>query len=580
MKRTLAFLLVTLMLLSAFTACAQPGGDDIETTTAADTTNADTTGADTTGADTTPVTPEGAVLLSDLANYKVLYSSSKMSDRTIASTLCTALNALQLGKKFESSADQHFDNRTPVDCEILIGLTDRPESGVLQKDFLLEDYGYRLIGKKIVIYAHSSENLKKAVEKFIADQLSQSALADTVVIDSAQSVHITGNNPYESVRIGVNQLSDCVLVYPKNGSEEKTYAEELHNYFFNELGFFVPVQSDDVAQNDDFYEILIGATNRAHQAPATLEAHETYVMAEADSTLIAGKDGMGLCYAVDNFKKQLVEDGKNAYFDISDAIILNAEESQIRSMSFNVLVGHNTSTRAENVIAMIKKYNPDTFGVQEASPDWMNRLKTAFPDYGCVGVGRENGTNDDRSGEHCAVFYRKSMFELLSSGTKWLSDTPDVAGSRYSDSSYIRIVTWAVLQRKSDGFIFTHANTHLDTQSMSQKQQDVLFKMIPKDYPILLTGDFNFEPSSSNYEKMMNAGYKNASRIAEKIYSELEYNKYPLTTGGTEIDYLYFKAAHAFATTYRVCNEDINGQANCKDNVSDHFAVYAEFFFR
>ena len=75
-------------------------------------------------------------------------------------------------------------------------------------------------------------------------------------------------------------------------------------------------------------------------------------------------------------------------------------------------------------------------------------------------------------GEYSAIFYRTDKFDLIESGTKWLSPTPDEPCSYYVykdpdtgvtyRANFPRIMTYAVLERKTDGARFIYVNTHLD----------------------------------------------------------------------------------------------------------------------
>jgi hypothetical protein len=42
-----------------------------------------------------------------------------------------------------------------------------------------------------------------------------------------------------------------------------------------------------------------------------------------------------------------------------------------------------------------------------------------------------------------AIFYRRARFELLETKDYWLSETPEVVGSKSWGSSLPRMVTWA-----------------------------------------------------------------------------------------------------------------------------------------
>jgi len=139
----------------------------------------------------------------------------------------------------------------------------------------------------------------------------------------------------------------------------------------------------------------------------------------------------------------------------------------LKAMSFNVWVSSPTAERKLSVLQTILNYMPDTFGVQEASSTWMSYLINQLGDiYAHVGKGRDGGS----SGEHSAIFYRKDRFELIETGTKWMSDTPDVV-SKVSESSLNRIFTYAILLDKNSNTEIMYVNTHLEHTSAEARNE-------------------------------------------------------------------------------------------------------------
>ena len=84
---------------------------------------------------------------------------------------------------------------------------------------------------------------------------------------------------------------------------------------------------------------------------------------------------------------------------------------------------HAWPYRKNDVAALFRFHRADIFCVQEALPEQMDDLVTAFPGYAYEGVGRDDGK---RQGEFSAVFYNLDRFEKLGGGTFWLSATPGV----------------------------------------------------------------------------------------------------------------------------------------------------------
>ena len=261
------------------------------------------------------------------------------------------------------------------------------------------------------------------------------------------------------------------------------------------------------------------------------------------------------------------------------------EKQTISAMSFNVKVNELSdyfgNPRTDLVVNTILDNNPDVFGVQEADGLWMSKLNEKLGHiYTSVGRGR-----DGNSGEHSAIFYRTDMFNLITSGTKWLSATPDEV-SKYEGANYNRIMTYVVLERKSDGARFIYVNTHLDNgagdgpESIRRGQVEILLKEIQKLYnvygnlPTVVTGDFNTQGVANNtasYKEMINGGFADSSRIAKEGEIKRTYNG-GSDSGNVIFDYIFVSSDLANAVqTYKVCDEKSGGTW-----ISDHNAIIAK----
>src|SRR5215213_5557776 len=60
------------------------------------------------------------------------------------------------------------------------------------------------------------------------------------------------------------------------------------------------------------------------------------------------------------------------------------------------------SKRKEKVFTLLKKYDPDIFGVQEALYHQLEAINKSLPGYSYVGGGRNDGK---KSGEYSAIFF-------------------------------------------------------------------------------------------------------------------------------------------------------------------------------
>lgn len=163
--------------------------------------------------------------------------------------------------------------------------------------------------------------------------------------------------------------------------------------------------------------------------------------------------------------------------------------------------------RLTKVVSLIQKYNPDIFGVQEALPNQIKDLQNEFPEFAYVGVGRDDGKE---KGEFSAIFFRNNRFGLLESKTFWLSETPDVPGSKSWDAAITRIATWARLYDTKTKKEFTIYNTHFDHEGLQARTLSagylagvVAGKRTNTQQPIILTGDFNFERDEASYDAIL-----------------------------------------------------------------------------
>ena len=115
--------------------------------------------------------------------------------------------------------------------------------------------------------------------------------------------------------------------------------------------------------------------------------------------------------------------------------------------------------RAEYFLKNIEAVKPDIFGSQEVQPGQYEFLTKHLDGYKSVVTYR-----DDRGwrSESCPIFYSEARFELVESGTYWLSETPDVMSVDWG-SGENRIVTYVNLKDKANNdMIIAVYNLHPD----------------------------------------------------------------------------------------------------------------------
>lgn len=198
---------------------------------------------------------------------------------------------------------------------------------------------------------------------------------------------------------------------------------------------------------------------------------------------------------------------------------LKAQE-ELRVMSFNIRLDHdgdgqhNWLFRKEAAAELLSLENVDIVGTQEVLKNQLNDLLAGASAFASVGVGRFDG---DTVGEYSAILYRKARFEVLHSGNFWLSETPEVAGSKGWDAACERIVTWAVMKDLVTSKSFVFLNTHFDhVGRLARKNSAVMLvekgKEIAGDLPVILTGDFNGTRSSDPIQVILKSNWLRDSR--------------------------------------------------------------------
>ena len=213
-----------------------------------------------------------------------------------------------------------------------------------------------------------------------------------------------------------------------------------------------------------------------------------------------------------------------------------SETDEARVMTFNIHVANNKDDetnwdrRKETLVDVIKESDPDLLGVQEALPWQMAYLNATLTEYASFGVGRTDGK---RKGEFTAIFYKKDKFELLDSGTFWLSRTPEKP-SRGWDASYTRILTWGKFRSLKTKKEFVYANTHLDNSGKVARLESAKMilsrfgKLTDENVPFFVTGDFNCDANSEPYRLLTTSGLSDAGKIAKtsKIAQPRTFNNY------------------------------------------------------
>jgi hypothetical protein len=97
-----------------------------------------------------------------------------------------------------------------------------------------------------------------------------------------------------------------------------------------------------------------------------------------------------------------------------------AAEPNLCVMSFNIRYGtandgeNSWANRREMVCNVLRRYEPDVVGLQEALRFQIDDIRSGLPEYAEIGVGRDDGKT---GGEYSAILYRKDRLDVNDCGT-------------------------------------------------------------------------------------------------------------------------------------------------------------------
>jgi endonuclease/exonuclease/phosphatase family metal-dependent hydrolase len=223
----------------------------------------------------------------------------------------------------------------------------------------------------------------------------------------------------------------------------------------------------------------------------------------------------------------------------------------LRVMTYNIRLAlesdgpNRWEARRRAFIGQVQLMHPAILGLQEVVASQKADLERWLPGYTFLGVARDDGRS---AGEFSNLAIDRSVFNVKSSGTFWLSTTPD-RPSRGWDAAYRRIATWAHLVQRSDGHRFLALNTHLDNEGQQARLEGAreilrwLAANRGEGESVIMTGDFNSEPGSPPYQALTSSalGLRDARTISHwpPIGPEGTFNNFdPLPASSRRIDYV------------------------------------------
>ena len=249
-------------------------------------------------------------------------------------------------------------------------------------------------------------------------------------------------------------------------------------------------------------------------------------------------------------------------------------------MTFNIRYAHTQPPdlwpdRLPAITELVERRRPDVIGTQEGLYHQLRDLESSLPDYRWIGMGRDGGSR----GEFMAIFYRRERLEPIAYDNYWLSDTPEIAGSRTWGNNYPRMVTWVRFRDRANGGEFLFVNTHLDheVQRSRERSVDLVLDRLasaPAELPVILLGDFNAGAGANPiYDVLTGRGRFTDSWVsvgnADTLGTFHGFKGIPAARGVRRIDWILLRGP------VTALSSEIVTDARGSQLPSDHFPVVA-----
>ena len=249
-----------------------------------------------------------------------------------------------------------------------------------------------------------------------------------------------------------------------------------------------------------------------------------------------------------------------------EALFGPARGDTLHVMSYNLRFAayagpHSWPKRRPVLAELLRREQPTVLGTQEGLYPQLTDIERDLPGYyDWLGEGRAGGRRD----EFVAIFFDTRRLEPLASGHFWLSDTPDVPGSKSWGNTSIRMATWARFTDKRTGGELVVLNTHLDNASEYARTRGAelirdRINEFPPGLPIILTGDFNAAAQRSPQYDVLVAGMADTWTAADdrRTPANATWHGFgPLIPDGARIDWILTRGARVQAVGINTYNRD------------------------
>ncbi len=167
--------------------------------------------------------------------------------------------------------------------------------------------------------------------------------------------------------------------------------------------------------------------------------------------------------------------------------------------------------RRDRAARFLEEHPADLVAFQEVEAVQLAWLRERLPGWTLAGAfrGAEGG------GEWVGLALDPKRLELLEQEVFWLSETPELPGSRSWDAALPRVAILAILRDRAGGARFQVLATHLDHRGPKARLESArrIAARLRPGLPALVLGDLNADEGSPPLEVLLDAGLRDTFRL-------------------------------------------------------------------
>lgn len=414
--------------------------------------------------------------------------------------------------------------------EILIGLTNRPESAAAIAGLTETDYFVGVQDNKMIICGGEgdAQTTVSAVDYFITNIIQKNFSFGTtdgsLSFGSKQNyVKMESSTVYiESCTVLGKNIADCTVVYPDGGYAEEYVALLLKHHMKGYAKIDLRVVSD--AEKVEGVMVLIGKTKYNTLAPSRgkykMEVTDKGFEVVADSPEGYADAHIRLQTEVFKYSQKNIALEKGQKWEGNTCTPANIKnDSDLRIMYHNVFSysGQPSANRYKLAAQMYKTYMPDVIGFQEAASASFGVVEDTLSSIGYDHRKDTRGSN--------AVWYNTNTVELLAWGT-----------DKGASGGYQQV--WCIFKLKETGKVFGFINCHYIADSMTTtggtdrtKDAQAMIRMANTilnhekggaDLTVFAGGDLNSTPTTEAYQTLIRNGDFTNVRGLATVCTELQ----------------------------------------------------------